>query len=220
MFKEYFKEWSKVIDFTILEEIIKKLDILYNHNLITPSKDKVFKCFTECSYNDLKVIIIGQDPYPQLNVATGLAFANKEKTTNISPSLQIIKESLITPYISNGDKRFDITLESWANQGILLLNAALTVEYRRPESHIDLWRPFIVKLIENLSIKNSGLVYILLGATAKTFKPYIDTNYNFVLYDNHPSFYARTYKEMSNRVFIETNKYLKGHYNTEIKWTT
>lgn len=212
----YFKEWSRIIDSEELYKILYKLESLYEKYTILPSKDKVFKAFTLCPYNELKVVMVGYDPYPQKDVATGVLFGNKVDTETLSPSLQVIKDSLLEDSISYPIK-FDPTLESWARQGVLMLNSALTVEAYKTGSHTMLWRPFISKLLQNLSYYYPGIIYVLFGEQAKTFRPYIGTN-NTILTSFHPSYFARQNKRMSPEIFQTINKVLKSHNNMQIEW--
>lgn len=211
----YFKDWIKVVDLNILSNILNSLKKV-NRTLLCPHPDNIFKAFELCKYNNLKVVILGQDPYPQKDIATGIAFGNS--TDEISPSLNILKESCIDFTIPHNSIIFDNSLESWCKQGVLLLNSALTCELNKPGSHTMLWRPFIKKLLINLSYRESGLIYILLGDNAKTFEPYINSKYNWVLKEKHPSYYARMNKLMPSTIFKETNKILKDNYNLKINW--
>lgn len=211
----YFKDWIKVVDLNILSNILNNLKKV-NRTLLCPHPDNIFKAFELCKYNNLKVVILGQDPYPQKDIATGIAFGNS--TDEISPSLNILKEACVDFTIPHNSIIFDNSLESWCKQGVLLLNSALTCELNKPGSHTMLWRPFIKKLLINLSYRESGLIYILLGDNAKTFEPYINNKYNWVLKEKHPSYYARMNKLMPNTIFKETNKILKDNYNLKINW--
>lgn len=211
----YFKDWIKVVDLNILSNILNSLKKV-NRTLLCPHPDNIFKAFELCKYNNLKVVILGQDPYPQKDIATGIAFGNS--TDEISPSLNILKEACIDFTIPHNSIIFDNSLESWCKQGVLLLNSALTCELNKPGSHTMLWRPFIKKLLINLSYRESGLIYILLGDNAKTFEPYINNKYNWVLKEKHPSYYARMNKLMPSTIFKETNKILKDNYNLKINW--
>lgn len=212
---DYFKDWIRVVDINILSNIMCNLKKV-NRNLLCPHPDNIFKAFELCDYNNLKVVILGQDPYPQKGIATGIAFGNS--TDEISPSLNILKESCIDFTIPHNSIIFDNSLESWSKQGVLLLNSALTCELNKPGSHTMLWRPFIKKLLTNLSYRESGLVYILLGDNARTFEPFIDSKYNWILKEKHPSYYARINKSMPSTIFKETNKILKDNYNLKINW--
>ena len=213
----YFKEWSRIIDSEELYKILYKLEPLYEKYTILPSKDKVFKAFTLCPYNELKVVMLGYDPYPQKDVATGILFGNKVDTETLSPSLQVIKDSLLEDSVSYPIK-FDPTLESWAKQGILMLNSALTVEMNKVGSHTMLWRPFISSLLRNLSNSNTGLIYVLFGNQAQSFEPYINKNLNIIIKENHPAYYARINEKMPYSIFEEISKLVKDRYRNSINW--
>ena len=125
-----------------------------------PEYSNIFKAFELCKYDDCKVIFLGQDPYPPTGVATGILFGNKLGTKELSPSLKVIKERCVNYEIPHGPIEFDITLESWAKQGILMINSALTCEVGRVGAHFDIWKPFVSKLIHNMSYKDGGMIYV------------------------------------------------------------
>lgn len=210
----YFKGWTKVIDLNELYNVVSKLQ-KYNINYLCPSYKDIFKAFNLCPYKDCKVVMLGMDPYPQKNVATGILFGNK-KGTVLSPSLEVVKESCIDYTIPHNIIDFDETLESWASQGVLMLNSALTCQVNKPGSHTMLWRPFISKFLKNYSRKESGIIYVLFGSQAKTFKPYI-TGYNTILEVEHPAYFARINKSMPN-IFKEINNLLYYKYKSNINW--
>ena len=117
--------------------------------------------------------MLGYDPYPQKGVATGILFGNSKNTIELSPSLNIIKESCINFEVPRNSIIFDPTLESWCKQGILMLNSALTTKIGYTGVHTMIWRPFIKQLLIKLSEYNTGIIYVLLGDIAKSFKPFI-----------------------------------------------
>lgn len=213
-----FNDWERLIDTKLLLSTLNQLNI----TSICPSKENVFKAFQKCNFKDLKVVMLGQDPYPQKGVATGILFGNSKDTLekNLSPSLKVIKEAAIDYTIfHNYPIEFDNTLESWANQGILMLNSALTCEINKIGSHTMLWRPFISSLLHNISKNTSDIVYVLFGQQAQTLEPYISKNNNYIIKVNHPAFYARTNTRMPSDIFNEINKYLREHYyGKTIKW--
>lgn len=221
--EEYFGDWMKVIDKEELNKVLKKLREMYNqtNKFVTPDSMNWFKAFELCPYSSMKVVMIGQDPYPQRGVATGILFGNKKEVSeeNLSPSLKIVKEAAIDFEIPHNSIIFDQTLESWAKQGILMINSALTVEIGKVGSHTMLWRGFISKLMKKLSEYNTGIIYVLFGEQAKTFKPYIGKN-NIILEEKHPAYYARIEGRMPSTVFKEITKLTKEKYGEPIVWFT
>lgn len=164
--------------------------------------------------------MLGQDPFPQKGVATGILFGNNKEVIeeNLSPSLQIIKEAVINFEIPHNHITFDNSLESWAKQGILMINSALTVEMNRIESHVMLWRPFIANLLKRLSDNETGIIYVLFGRQAQSFKPYINKNFNTILEENHPAYYARIGTKMPSTLFNKIDELLIGKYGETIEW--
>ena len=213
---EYFGDWIKIIDKQELVKVVNKLGQMTNY---TPPMKDIFRAFELCKYNNLKVLFLGYDPYPQKGVATGILFGNKLETNeeHLSPSLKIVKEAAIDFEIPHNSIIFDQTLESWAKQGILMINSALTTEIGKTGSHTMLWRGFVSKLIKNLSECDTGIIYVLFGEQAKTFKPYIGKN-NIILEEKHPAYYARVNMKMPSTIFYEINKLLKSKYNCQIEW--
>lgn len=221
--EEYFGKWFKVLDIDELNKILKWIKIL-DPNSICPSISNIFKAFNLCTYEECKVIFIGQDPYSDKYLkqprATGILFGNDNKITEdyISPSLTVIKNSVINFEIPHKSITFDNSLESWAKQGILMLNSALTCEVGKPGSHSLKWIPFIANLLKNLSLNNTALIYVLFGKQAQSFRRFINSRSNYILEVNHPSYYARTNTSMPSNIFEEVNRILYGLYNDKIKW--
>lgn len=214
---EYFGDWMKVLD---RAETMKMMGWLrtVNPNTLCPALPNVFRAFKLCPYKECKVIFVGQDPYPQKGVATGILFGNSKETTEdkLSPSLQVIKESAINFEVPHNIITFDNSLESWAKQGILMLNSALTCELNKIGSHVNQWRPFISKFINNMSNYNTGIVYILFGKQAQTLKPYINEKLNDIIEIEHPAYFARINKIMPYSVFTQMNDILYGRYGKRI----
>ena len=218
--EEYFGDWSKVIDLKEAELLMKRL----SQRNICPQMKDVFKAFRLCSLNDLRLIILGQDPYPDIYNgkprATGIAFANSPDTPkkDYSPSLNILMESVIDFTIPHRRIIFDPSLEKWEAQGVLLLNSALTCEVGRAGSHTLLWRPFIKSLLTRLSGYHTGIVYVLMGSNAQTFEPYINKQFNHVIRIRHPSWYARQKTRMPSEVWRQVNDILIGLNGYGIQW--
>lgn len=220
--EEYFGDWCKVVDTHQADSIMRKLFSL--NKQICPLPKNVFKAFTECDFNNLRVVLIGQDPYFTLRngepVATGIAFANSADTPedSFSPSLEILRDSVIDFTTPSTGVIFDQSLEMWEEQGVLCLNSALTCEVGKPGSHALLWRPFLSTLLTNLSRLTTSIVYVLMGNQAQTLEPYINKRFNHVIRCRHPSYYARTQTRMPSDIWKQINDILIGIYGYGIKW--
>ena len=227
---EYFGDWAEVIDIKEADRILKRLSA--SSHTICPEIKNVFKAFHLCPLKSLRVVILGQDPYPNLKttvlnglpskipVATGIAFANSTDTPKqfYSPSLDVLRESVIDYTIPHGTINFDPSLEKWEAQGVLLLNTALTCETEKVGSHSLLWRPFISKFLLNLSKCCNGIVYVLMGSVAQSMEPYINPRLNHVIRCRHPSYYARTGIQMPPDIWRKVNAILEGQNGYGIKW--
>lgn len=219
--EEYFGDWMRVIDKPEAMKIMGWLKRV-NPNTLCPALPNVFRAFKLCSLKDCRVIMIGMDPYPDKFMgkprATGILFGNNKDVPEdkLSPSLQVVKESAINFEIPHNIITFDQTLESWAKQGILMINSALTCELNKVGSHVNQWRPFVSKLLKNLSDKETGIIYILFGRQAQTLKPYINERYNDIIEIEHPAYFARSNKIMPYSVFRQMNDILYGRYGERI----
>ena len=215
---EYFGDWMKVLDRNETMKIMGWLRSI-NQSTLCPSIKDVFKAFKLCPYNNCRVVFIGQDPYPQRGVAQGVLFGNSSDTpeNKLSSSLQIIKESVINFEIPHNLITFDPTLESWAKQGILMINSALTTEVGKIGVHMMKWRPFMIALLKQMSMINPGIIYILFGSQAQILEPYISKN-NYVLKIEHPAYFARTNKKMPYHIWKDINKILYDLYGERIEW--
>lgn len=216
---EYFGDWMKVLDRNETVKIMNWLKTT-DSSTLCPSIKNVFKAFKLCSYNECKVIFIGQDPFPQKGVAQGILFGNSSNTPEdkLSPSLKVVKESVINFDIPHNLITFDPTLESWAKQGILMLNSALTTEVGKVGIHTLKWRPFIGSFLKNMSEKNTGIIYVFFGSQAKSLNTYINNNNNYKLFIEHPAYYARLNKRMPSDIWYTVQKLVYNIYGTSIEW--
>lgn len=215
---EYFGDWMKVLDRNETMKIMGWLRAV-NKETLCPNIKDVFKAFKLCPYNKCRVIFVSQDPYPQRGVAQGVLFGNSSDTpeNKLSPSLQIIKESVINFEIPHNLITFDPTLESWAKQGILMINSALTTEVGKIGVHMMKWRPFMIAFLKQMSMINPGIIYVLFGSQAQILEPYISKN-NYVLKIEHPAYFARTNKKMPYHIWKDINKILYDLYGERIEW--
>lgn len=221
--KEYFGDWTRVIDFQEFKRVTEWLD-KQNPTTICPSPENIFRAFTLCSLRDCKAVFIGQAPYADLykgkRRATGILFSNDKDIleNKISPSLQVIKEACINYELPHQELVFDNTLESWAKQGILMINSSLTCRLGEPNSHVIYWMSFINKLIINLSKYKTGITYVLFGTRARNLSRYIDKVNNSIMEIEHPAYFARTKTKMPYNLFKAIGKSIKDNYDTDIEW--
>lgn len=186
---------------------------------ITPNADSLFDAFAYCPYEKLKVIWLGQDPYPQSGIATGIAFGNKRETPaeRISPSLKILR-NYACKYLDKNveDCNFDLTLKSWEEQGVLMLNSSLTTKVGEIGKHTMIWRPVISDFLSKISWIKPDLVYVLSGGIANSFRPYIGDNAG-IASTVHPSFCVRTSTPFPD-VFNQVNGFLRMAGKSIISW--
>lgn len=198
------------------KELNKFLDKEYKTKKIYPSKDKLFSAFDLCKYQDLKVVILGQDPYHQTNQAQGLAFSTPASIKNPPSMVNIIKE-----VISDiGDCRcLDGDLTPWAKQGVLLINTIFTVEDSLPNSHKKIgWDQFTNNILQYISNNNKNIVFILWGAGAIKKAKFIDESKHYILTSPHPSPLSSYRGFFGSKPFSKTNKFLKSIKKEQIQW--
>ena len=151
----------------------------------TPPLKDVFRAFEECPEKDLKVVIIGQDPYPHMNVADGIAFSCS-RTGKPQPSLKFIFQEIERTVFQEWPSHQEPDLTRWAKQGVLLLNTALTCQIDKVGSHYDIWHDFIMYLLDMINLTNSGVIFILLGAKAQELESVLGQNH-YILKASHPA---------------------------------
>ena len=223
MFGDWLDKLKEVINSKNFENLGHKIYAVAKYKIILPSTDPrvIFRAFTETQFADVKIVILGQDPYNTMGFPDGLAFSCS-KSKYPAPSLKnILGEVDIQIYSGKKDifrpEFYD--LQRWAEQGILLLNTALTVEEGLPNSHKDWWQFFTEAVINALQEKKN-LIYMLWGKEAQKFKFLIDDRENnLILECGHPV--TKTYKRDSwsnNEHFIKANEYLKSLNKEEIIW--
>jgi len=188
----------------------------YQKTTVYPAPKKIFSAFEHCPFDKVKVVIIGQDPYHGAGQANGLCFSVNDNVA-IPPSLQnIYKEihnDLQTPIPTTGN------LERWADQGVLLLNATLTVRAGQAGSHQGKgWEKFTDAVIKTLSDKTTGLVFLLWGNYAKQKGAVIDRTKHHVLTAAHPSPFSAYNGFFGCKHFSQTNSFLVAQGQTPITW--
>jgi uracil-DNA glycosylase len=197
---------------------LKTVDDEYQNHTCFPPKELIFAAFDYCSFQDLKVVIIGQDPYHGTNEANGLCFSVNDGV-KIPPSLRNIfrelNDDLGTIFMPTSGN-----LEHWAKQGILLLNATLSVRKDNPNSHKHLkWNLFTDAVIQKISEEKENVVFLLWGSFAQKKGSKIDGNKHLVLESGHPSpMSANQGKWFGNKHFSSTNLYLEENSIQPINW--
>lgn len=218
--QSWYEPLQEVLEHQKMTELMFELYSMYQieDTIIYPSPKTIFRAFKECSYDNLKVIILGQDPYPDGSF-TGIAFGNENKDpSEYSPSLRKIWKRIAIDFHNSDYEDFDPTLLSWAKQGVLLLNSAMTVEKNKPGSHAELWKGFMHTFLKTLNKAKSNLFYCFWGKTAQSFSENICKSDNFLLTCTHPAYacYRNTIWECDN--FEVINKKLKELGKETIKW--
>lgn len=205
---EYQKDYFKNIAMFINKE--------YREKTIFPPKSNILRAFKLTDYDNVKVVILGQDPYHGINEANGLAFS-VSKGVRLPPSLQNIYKELYNDLgitvSTNGD------LEKWAREGVLLLNSVFTVEKDKPASHKNIgWEQFSDEVIKKVNEKNIPVVFILWGSFAKSKAKYITNPIHLVITSPHPSPFSAYSGFFGSKPFSRTNEFLRKNNIKEIDW--
>ena len=202
--KDYFKN---LIDFVKKE---------YKEKTIYPKQNEVFNAFRYTDFDNVKVVILGQDPYHGPNQAEGLSFSVSNEVLK-PPSLKnIFKElesDLKIPFPEHN------SLKPWAKQGVLLLNAVLTVEEHKPTSHKDKgWETFTNSVIKILNKREKPIVFILWGSYARAKKEFITNPKHYIIESAHPSPFSAHHGFFGSKPFSKTNEFLRKNDIKEINW--
>ena len=213
------EEWDKILSDEYNKEYFKKLVMFvkdeYKHKIIYPKASDMFNSLKLAAYDDIKVVILGQDPYHGEGEAHGLSFSVKEGI-KLPPSLVNIFKELNSDL---GIARTSGTLDDWASQGILLLNTVLTVEKDKPNSHKGKgWEIFTDAIIKKLNEKQTPIVFILWGNNAKAKKELITNPKHLVLESAHPSPFSCRYGFEGSKPFSKTNDFLVKNNIKPVKW--
>ena len=214
------QDWLNILNDSCIknyfEKIIDNVNKKYMDKVIYPERDNIFRAFNLTPFDKVKVVIIGQDPYHGEGEANGLAFSLNDDV-RITPSLRNIFKELESDLKI---KRENKDLSGWAKQGVLLLNAILTVEKDRPLSHKDLgWEKITDYIIKYISDNKEKVVFILWGNYAKEKKKLIDLNKHFIIESNHPSPLSASRGFFGSKPFSKTNDYLIKNNQSVIDWS-
>ena len=183
--------------------------------IILPKTENIFNAFKLCNYHKLKIVIIGQDPYHNINQAHGLAFSVKSK--KLPPTLinifKELKNDLKIEFSKNGN------LENWAKQGVLLINSTLTVERNKPNSHKHIgWQKFTDNIISYISKNKKEIIFMIWGNHAKNKLKLIDKNKHHTLITSHPSPLSAYRGFFGCKHFSKSNTILNSQRKKTINW--
>ena len=216
---EFHNDWDIVLSDEINKDyfinLLDNVNKLYKEKIIFPPKKDVFNAF-RLSYNDVKVVILGQDPYHGEGEAHGFAFSCLK--TPIPPSLKNIYKELYSD-LNIEKNMLDGNLMPWVKQGVMLLNTGLTVEKDKPNSHKNLgWHTFTDEVIKKLNDRNKPIVFILWGNNAREKKKYITNPIHLVIESAHPSPFSANYGFFNSKPFSKTNNFLNKNNIKPINW--
>lgn len=215
--------WAdKLKTFIISEDFDKLLNALLKEaqegRRFTPVLKQVFRAFEECPYKELKVVIIGQDPYIFHQVADGIAFSCSN-LGKIEASLRYIYHAIDETVYPNQEYEHTADLARWSNQGVLMLNSALTTTINKVGQHYEIWKPFMTFLFDLLGYNNSGLVWIFMGKKAEEWADSLpDTHHK--LFVSHPASAAHMKQATwdCKDCFNQANQIIKQNNNQTITW--
>ncbi len=215
------KDWQRVLKDELEKDYFKKLEVFienaYKTSTCFPKKEQIFNALKLCAFKSVKVIIIGQDPYHDVNQANGLCFSVNDGIKHPPSLVNIFKELKM-----DIGKEIPVSgnLEHWAKQGVLLLNTILTVEAHKAGSHKNKgWENLTDSIIKNISNSKEHIIFLLWGGFAKSKAKLIDKKKHDILTSGHPSpLSANRGYWFGNKHFSQTNTLLKNQSKDEIKW--
>lgn len=222
-YNQVFKSWPEAINSEFEKEYMLDIDKFLvgegkKKKNIYPPKDEIFRAFSLTNFNDIKVVIIGQDPYHGVNQAHGLCFS-VARGMKIPPSLRnIFKELKSDCKLELKENQGD--LSKWAQSGVLLLNNVLTVEEKKPASHKNCgWEDFTDFVVDLINTRLENVVFLLWGAHAQTKGKSIDRKKHCVLESTHPSPFSAYRGFLGCQHFSRANQYLKEHNLDTVDWS-
>jgi uracil-DNA glycosylase len=220
LFESFPKAWSELLREEARKEYLflleKKIEEAYASSICFPPKEKIFEVFALCAPKEVKVVILGQDPYHGAGEANGLAFSVRQGIKT-PPSLRNIFKELESEYGIDLTRSTDLT--SWANQGVFLLNSVLTVGKDKAGSHSKWgWEEFTNSVISFISKENEHVVFVLWGDYARKKKSLIDLSKHAVIESAHPSPLSSYRGFFGSKPFSKINAKLKEWGEEEIQW--
>lgn len=220
MGEEWYQQLSPFIQTDTFKQLSAFIANEYKIKTIYPKREDVFKAFRMCPLSKVRVVWLGQEVYSG-GEGTGLSFAINPSTHRIPTSLHNILTELESSYDRGLILDFDYTFESWAKQGVLMLNTALTVKKKTPGSHTEVWKPFTKEVFNLLNTYHTGLIFVLLGNEVQKYENMIGKNHH-IIKGVHPA--ADSYKKdagfLGSGIFNKIDELLlqMNGQNDLIKW--
>ncbi len=213
-------KWKSVLNFfinsnefsSIIDELIDKNE--YGERF-TPPLRRILNPIISSPFDDLKVVLLRDEPFQNVSLNDGFAFGGSLLMEK-SRLLYILHKKIVGSVYNYSKQEFKLNpdLRVWAEQGVLLLNAAFTTNIDTPKEHYELWRPFTNYIISMINSKHKNIVYLLIGDHSQSFADLIDEDNNLIIKIEELTYSKWDFKDCFN----ETNKYLKGHNKMEIDW--
>ena len=212
-------EWAKLLtpflqsdEFKYIGKTLK--DLQNTGTRIYPLFDDMFRAFKECPYDDLKVVVLTNNPYTK--ESDGLAFSSKERTKVLDRIFEAVEQDVAKGFYLT--RKTDLT--RWANQGVLLLNLDLSTDAGKKVNHLKLWEAFMQYLMKTLAEQHPGLIYILIGKASKPYIDYLDVLANDTYALEHPMHSIKEQRPWRHKnIFSDINTASKLINNKEIQWT-
>ena len=209
-------QWNHILHDVQSDELNSFISRAYDSSVVFPKREELFNAYNLTPLDNIKVVILGQDPYHGVNQANGLAFSVKNGV-KIPPSLQNILKELVDDIGCSMPKSGDLT--PWAKQGVFLLNSVLSVEEAKPASHQNCgWEELTDKTIEGISQNCENVVFILWGKPAQKKYRLIDTTKHLILTAPHPSPLSSYRGFFGSKPFSKANKFLQEHSIEPVDW--
>ena len=214
------EEWKPVI-LQNLSKVTKDIETYYSRGVCFPPKEKIFT-WAETPLSEVKVVILGQDPYIKLNEAHGLSFSVPDDI-KVPPSLRNIYAGITEDLGEEVEFPKNGNLLGWRNQGVLLLNCSLTVKEGKSNSHSSTWARFTKNIVKHVASTQNNVVFMLWGNFAQskeaTILPYVEEHGHLIIKEGHPSPLNTSHKFVGTKCFSECNEFLVNSGDEPVVWT-
>ena len=208
---------AQVMESAQFEQLMTRLEKAYQNEDIWPKQENLFTAFNLCSFDAVKVVILGQDPYPTPGHAHGLSFSVPSTIQPLAKSLQNIFKEFETDL--NRTAPIHGYLSQWAKEGVLLINSVLTVQAGKPQSHQNWgWEYYTDHVISTISKEKAGVIFILWGNSARKKAILIDKSRHYVIESSHPSPLSAYRGFFGSKPFSKTNELLALQDKKKINW--